>query len=177
MWDHISLLCFARPSTRVGRQWLVKIRLHRLQKAEEGAHRLTFLHQVNAVLAATTPSLYLQLFQQLVVVSNRSLQCLQELLLCLQLFCHRTRPPASQNSEGKQYLQNVELNRPCSCLCVLCLTYVGEAWSARVRWLHPEHSALTVPVYPLLKLHLVHLKHGTLDSYINFLCVYLTLHS
>jgi len=25
----ISLLCFARPSTRVGRQWLVKIRLHR----------------------------------------------------------------------------------------------------------------------------------------------------
>ena len=38
---------------------------------------------------------YLQLFQQFVVVCNGGLQGLKEFLLSLQLLCHRTRPPAS----------------------------------------------------------------------------------
>ena len=58
-----------------------------------GAHRSTetFHHRVNAV--AHHPPVYLQLFQQFVVISNGSLQRLQEFLLCLQLLGHRTRPP------------------------------------------------------------------------------------
>ena len=59
--------------------------------------------------------------------------------------------------------------RPCSCLWVFRLAHIGEAGSTRVRRLHPEHSALAVPVHPLLKLHLVHLQYGNIgDSYYTF---------
>ena len=44
---------------------------------------------------------YLQLFQQFVVVSNGSLQRLQEFLLGLQLLGHRTRPPGGKSGERK----------------------------------------------------------------------------
>ena len=111
------------------------------------------LHQQLILL----PSLYLQLFQQLVVVSNRCLQRLQELLLCLQLLCHSTRPPGGMKTVKESRI--FKMLRPCSRLRVLRLAHVGEARASRVCRLHPEHSTLAVAIHSLFKLHLVHLEY------------------
>ena len=49
----------------------------------------------STVVNLVSHPVYLQLFQQFVVVCNGGLQGLKEFLLSLQLLCHRTRPPAS----------------------------------------------------------------------------------
>ena len=101
-----------RAST-VGGQWLVKIASAWVTKGFQAGERegalVQFLHRVNAV----AHPLYLQLFQQFVVVSNRRLQRLQELLLRLQLLCHRTRPPGQDSARGERIFKML---RPCSCL-------------------------------------------------------------
>merc|ERR1719266_2833105 len=95
----------------------------------------TVLHRgVNLV----SHPVYLQLFQQFVVVCNGGLQGLKEFLLSLQLLCHCTRPPSS-------------------CLRVLRLADVRETRTSRIGRLHSEHPTLCVAVHPFLKLHLVHL--------------------
>ena len=84
-------------------------------------------HRVNADAAR---SRYLQLFQQLVVVSNGSLQSLQEFLLCLQLLCHRTRPPASVSLALRRSFARCWKGPKRQHLALVC---ASSAWQTYVR--------------------------------------------
>ena len=84
-------------------------------------------------------TLYLQFLHPLVVVCNRGLKGLQELLLRLQLFAHGARPQIPR-------------------FCIFCLTDKLDCRALGTRGLDPKHPTLGVSINFLLKLHFVHLE-------------------
>ena len=84
----------------------------------------------STVVNLVSHPVYLQLFQQFVVVCNGGLQGLKEFLLSLQLLCHRTRPPASVSLALKRSFAKCWKGPNRQHLALVC---ASSAWQTYVR--------------------------------------------
>ena len=84
----------------------------------------------STVVNLVSHPVYLQLFQQFVVVCNGGLQGLKEFLLSLQLLCHCTRPPASVSLALKRSFAKCWKGPKRQHLALVC---ASSAWQTYVR--------------------------------------------
>ena len=84
----------------------------------------------STVVNLVSHPVYLQLFQQFVVVCNGGLQGLKEFLLSLQLLCHCTRPPASVSLALRRSFARCWKGPKRQHLALVC---ASSAWQTYVR--------------------------------------------